>query len=151
MVARPGDAAQEPCLARRDGVGAGAEQLAGLEVEEHQRGALDSDADLPPGEDLRSKHDVATQRDGPGPGHDAFDLDDGVGFEGGRQRRRTGWFGAPGDEVGQVAHRQPGADRLDAGSVDAQVDHVAVDPEPHDLIDPGRSQPELLPAQLHVP
>jgi hypothetical protein len=42
-------------------------------------------------------------------------------------------------------------DRLNPGAADGQVDHVAVDPELHQLADPGGAEPELLPADRQVP
>src|SRR5215203_6851111 len=49
------DPAQVPQRLRRDRVRPGPEQLAGVQVEEHQQGALDPDPDLPPAEDLRGQ------------------------------------------------------------------------------------------------
>ena len=58
---------------------------------------------------------------------------------------------AVGDQPGQVGDGQVRADGLDPGAADGQVDPVAVGPEPDDLTGPGRAEPELLPAQRHVP
>lgn len=45
------------------GVGSGAQQLAGVGVEEHQCGVLDADADAPTSEDLCGEQPVGTQGD----------------------------------------------------------------------------------------
>ena len=58
---------------------------------------------------------------------------------------------ALGGEAGEVGRGQVGADRLDPGVVEEQVDHVAVHPEPHQPTGAGWSEPELLAAQGRVP
>ena len=75
-----------------------------------------------------------------------FDLDH-VAVPDRRQRRWAGRDGRPARPAGQVVDGQMGADGLDPGAVDGQVDHVAVDPEPHQLTGAGRAEPELLPAE----
>jgi hypothetical protein len=83
--------------------GSGAQQFAGLGVEEHQGGALDADGDSSAAEDLRSENDPAPEADGAGLGHDPVDLDrPAVGLGWGQRWRPRG--AAPGrrqaDEVG---------------------------------------------------
>ena len=68
-------AAQVPGLVGVSGFGPGAQQFAGLEVEEHQRVRLDPDPDLAAGEDLRGQHHVPAQGHRAGAGDDPFDLD----------------------------------------------------------------------------
>jgi hypothetical protein len=51
------------------GVGAGAQQLPGVEVEEAQRLRLDADADPPAAEDVGGQDEVLTEGDAAGPVH----------------------------------------------------------------------------------
>jgi hypothetical protein len=56
------DTAQPLDLLRSKRVGAGAQQLAAVEVVEHQGGWFDPDPDPAPAEDLRGQDDVRKQR-----------------------------------------------------------------------------------------
>ena len=97
-------AAQQPGLVPGQRVGPGAEQLAGVGVEEHQRVLLDADATQPPAEDLRgdavaaAQADVAVLADGP------VDLDRGAGLGRG-ERRRPGGAAAAGGQRGPGRRR----------------------------------------------
>jgi hypothetical protein len=68
-------------------VGPHTQQLAGVEVIEHDRVGLDPDADLAAAEDLRGEQYLAAQNDGAAAGDDAFDLDRIAGLD--------GWLTAP--------------------------------------------------------
>jgi hypothetical protein len=56
------DAPQPLHLLRQPWVGAGAQQLAGVQVVEHQRGRLDPDTHSASAEDLRGQDDALAQR-----------------------------------------------------------------------------------------
>ena len=131
-------------------VGPGAQQLAGVGVEEQQRGAvLDVDPDPAAGEDLRGQHRLVLPSDTvPALGHGPLDLDDRAAGAAPGPPRTAAVAGRPGP--------RPGATRaarsltlkcersdLDPLPADRQVDPLAVDPEPHHLPGPGRTQPEL--------
>jgi hypothetical protein len=81
---------------------AGAQQLAGGQVVEHQRGWLDPDADPAAAEDLRGEQLAPGQADQADAGNAAFDLD-GVAVLDRRQRGGTGRYRSLGDEPGQVS------------------------------------------------
>ena len=66
-------------------VGPDAEQLAGVEVVEHQRVGLDPDPDLASAEDLRGEQDLTAAGDGAAAGDDSFDLDRTIGIERGQR------------------------------------------------------------------
>jgi hypothetical protein len=132
------------------GFGRGAQQLAGVQVEEQQAGALDADSDLASGEDLCGQHQPAGQGHRAGSSDDALDLDH-IPVDRRCQRRRPGRFAALRGQGVEVVDRQVGPHGLDPGTGDHQVDQVAVRPEPHDLPGPPRPEPELLTGHAEVP
>jgi hypothetical protein len=73
---RTGSAAAQPGdLVGGERVRSGAQQLAGVQVEEHQRGRFDPDPDVPPGQDLRRRDRLPGQADPPVAGDAPLDLD----------------------------------------------------------------------------
>ena len=111
-----------------------------VEVVDHQGGRLDPDADPLAAEDLRRQQHVTAEGDQAVFGDDPFDFDR-VTFGDRRQRGGAGVDRALGGEVGEVGDGQVGADGLDPGPGDEQVDQVAVGPEPHGLPGPDRTGP----------
>ena len=75
-------------LLRGEGVLAGAEQLAGGQVVEHQRGGLDPDADPPAAEDLSGEQAAARQADQAAAGNGRSTSTAGVPSDGGSGRDR---------------------------------------------------------------
>jgi hypothetical protein len=146
-----GPGALEPeRLLRRERVGAHAQQLARLRVEEHQRLRLDADDHGPSAEDLGRGHLAAGQGDDAALVDRAVDLDR-RSILGRRQRRRPGRDRAPPGELGQIGGGQVRAQALDPGAGDRQVDHVDAGPEPHGLTGPGGAEPELPAHRPQVP
>jgi hypothetical protein len=86
-------------------VGAHAQQLARVGVQEHQRVRFDADDHGAAAEDLGGEHLAAAEADQAAVVDGAVDLDRRAGF-GRRQRRRTGRDGAVLDELGEVGDAQ---------------------------------------------
>src|ERR1700691_812838 len=127
---------------------AGAQEFAGLGVEEHQGGFLDPDRDAAAGEDLPGRDVAPGEVDGAVAGDGAVDIEGGAGL-GGRQRRRPGRAAPVSGQGGEVGGRQVRAQRLDPGSGDGQVDDVGAGPEGDGDAGAGGAEPELLPGDLH--
>jgi hypothetical protein len=89
------DATQQLHLLRGQRVGAGAEQLAGVQVVEHQGGRFDPDTDPAAAEDLRGQHDVLTQRHAAAAVDGPFDLDGVTVLDRGQRRRPRNGGGRP--------------------------------------------------------
>lgn len=73
-------AAQSLGLLGGQGVGSGAQQLAGFGVEEAQGGVVDADADAAAAEDFGGQDDVVAQRDVSAAADGAVDLERGEDF-----------------------------------------------------------------------
>ncbi|MEQ4208843.1 hypothetical protein [Actinopolymorpha sp. B9G3] len=132
-------------------VGSSAEQLAGFQVVEHQRGCLDAYANPAAGEDFGGEDLSAAQRDDAHAGDDPFDLYRAAFAFGWSQWGGSGVDGAFGHEPGQVVDGEVGADGLDPRTGNEQVDQVDVGPEPDDHAGPDRPEPELPAGDLQVP
>ena len=85
-----------------EGAGPGAQQLAGVGVEEDQARVVDADRDPPAGEDLGGQDLPAAEPDGPAAGHDPVDLDRRAVGVGGGQRRWPGRSAAGGGQALEV-------------------------------------------------
>src|SRR6266545_8297941 len=121
---------------------AGAQQLAGVEVVEHQRGWFDPDPDPAAAEDLRGQQLVPGQGHWSEAGDAAFHLDCLAVLDR-WQRPRTGRHGPLSHQLGQVVDGKVGADGLDPGAADEHMDQVAVGPDPRHQPRPVGAHPEL--------
>jgi len=107
------DTAQPQGLFAGERVGAGAQQLAGGDVNEQQGLVFDADPDQHAAQPFGGQDLRVGQGYQPGVGHDPFDVQCGAVLGAG-QRRRPGRDRALGDQLGQIGGRQVGAVGLDA-------------------------------------
>ena len=135
----------------------GAQQLAGLGVEEQQRAAfLDIDPDPATGEDLRGQHDLVPSDMVPFVGDGPLDLDHRPAGAAARtavgcQRRRAGLHRALGaSRARSLTVNRERSDLIRSPPID-RCTHSQSTQNRTDLTGPRRAQPELVPAQAHVP